>query len=195
MKRSHLVLLLLLLGTRTVFAQDTEQKAQKRPASFGFGVVFNDFITAERIQNAALESVINNKQAAKLGDMAPGLNVTYATGLKPKIDFAANLGFSSGTAYLENKTAPINNTTIVSLDASVQFKMFPESFRAIPYLSAGVGTTIIKGYYGAIMPLGVGFRFRVSDEFGIGIQSQYRVAVTETAGNHLSHGLTIYGKL
>jgi hypothetical protein len=197
MNRMHLALCLMLFLATPAFAQESEESPSRnlRPASFGFGVLFNDFITARNIRNATIESAINNKQIAKLRNMNAGISAVYAQGLLPKLDFAATLGFSSGSVVLRNKSDQIKNLAFLSADASVQAKMLPENFRLIPYLSAGIGASVSDGYYGAMLPLGVGLRFRISDEFSLGLQSQYRVAVTETSGYHLSHGLTVLGKL
>lgn len=191
MKRLHLALSMLLLSTASVFAQE----AEVRPATFGFGLYVNDFTTVRNIRNSSIETVINNKQYSRLRDFSPGIGVSYAKGLKPRVDFAAMLGFASGNVVLRNKPDQEQATTVISADASVQFKMFPESFAVIPYVSAGVGATIAKGYYGAILPVGVGFRVRITDEVAFGVQSQYRIAVTETAGYHLMHGISILGRL
>lgn len=197
MNRMHLALCLLLFFAAPAFAQESEETPNRnlRPATFGFGILFNDFITARNIRNSTIESAINNKQIAKIKDMNAGISVVYAQGLLPKLDFAATLGFSSGSVVLRNKPDQTKNMGFFTADASVQAKMLPENFRLIPYLSAGIGASVSDGYYGAMMPLGVGLRFRISDEFSLGLQSQYRVAVTETSGYHLSHGLTVFGRL
>lgn len=197
MNRMHLALCLLLFFASPVVAQDSEetQNSELRPASLGISVIFNDFITARNIRNSSIESVINNSQTAKLRNMNAGLAVTYAQGLLPKLDLGVTVGFTSGSVVLRNKPDQTKNIGFLTADASVQAKMLPETFRLIPYVSAGIGATVADGYYGAMMPLGVGLRFRISDEFSLGLQSQYRVAVTETSGYHLSHGLTVYGKL
>lgn len=197
MNRMHLALSLMLFFATPAFAQESEETLNQnlRPASFGFGVLFNDFITARNIRNSTIESAINNKQIAKIKDMNAGISVMYAQGLLPRLDFAATLGFSSGSVVLRNKPDQTKNMGFLSADASVQAKMLPENFRLIPYISAGIGASVSDGYYGAMLPLGVGLRFRISDEFSLGLQSQYRVAVTESSGYHLSHGLTVMGRL
>lgn len=197
MKKVCLAACLLLLASVPTFAQDNSEPSTKpiRPASVGFSLIFNDFITARNIRNTSLPATLNNKQTAKLREMAKGVAVHYEQGLTPHLDFAASFGYSSGAIYLENKPDQKRQASFASLDASVQAKMLPENFLLIPYLSAGIGASAVDGYYGAILPLGVGLRLNVSEDFSIGLQSQYRFAVTETAGYHFLHGFTIIGRL
>lgn len=187
----------LLCSFIQVKAQDVSATANEaiRPASFGFGLSLFDFTTASRIRQNTLASTINNKQIAKVSEMAPGVNITYVKGLRSKLDFAASLGFASGRVFLQNYPTTSRKSSFVSADASVQAKLLPEGFFMTPYVSAGVGVTITQGYYGAILPLSAGFRFQLTEEAALGIQSQYRVAITETAGYHFVHGITFFGKL
>ena len=48
--------------------------------------------------------------------------------------------------------------------------MFDESYWVTPYVSAGVGASKYKGYYGAFIPLGVGFKVNLFDEAAVFIQ-------------------------
>lgn len=196
MRSFYLLLCCLFGGAFAVSAQsDNDAPAAIRPANIGFGFNFYDFTTAQRIRQNSLSSTINNDQLAEISDMAPGLSIVYAKGLRPQIDFAASLGIGSGRVFLQNKPNQVRNTSFASADVAVQLKLLPERFVFLPYVSAGIGATVTEGFYGATMPLGVGMRFRISDGTSIGLQSQYRVAVTETAGYHFQHGLTIMGKL
>lgn len=198
MNRLLPVLCLLLFCTTSVCAQESETPSEKpllRPATIGVGVIFTDFTTARSLRNGSLVSAINNDEIASLGDMAAGAAVTYAKGLLPHLDFAATLGYTSGRVVLQNKPDQITKQGFLSLDASFQGKMLPDNFRLIPYVSAGVGASVSNGYFGAMMPLGVGLRLRVSEKLSLGLQSQYRLAITETAGYHFMHGLNIMGSL
>lgn len=199
MKFFYLSLCCLLGSTFTFNAYSQENTtniaATLRPAAIGFGFNMYDFASAQRIRQTSLGSALNNKQVAKFSEMAPGVSVVYAKGLRPKIDFNASIGFGSGKVYLENNPSRVRNTGFVAADASIHLKLLTEEFPVNPFISAGVGATVTEGFYGAILPLGLGIRFRLTDEASIGLQSQYRVAVTETAGYHFIHGITIMGKL
>lgn len=197
MNTKFLLFCCLLCCLAQVKAQDISPapNAVIRPASFGFGMSLFDFSTASRIRQNTLASTINNKQVAKVSEMAPGVHIFIVKGLRSRLDFAASLGFASGRVYLQNNPTTSRKSGFVAADASVQAKLLPEGFFLTPYVSAGVGVTVTQGYYGAILPLGAGFRFQLTDEAALGIQSQYRVAITETAGYHFVHGITFFGKL
>lgn len=197
MNTRFLLFCCLLCSLVQAKAQDvsTTTNTGIRPGTFGFGLSLFDFTTASRIRQNTLSSTINNKQIAKVADMAPGVNFSYVKGLRNKLDFAASLSYASGRVFLENNPTTARKSSFVSADASVQAKLLPEGYFLTPYVSAGVGVTITQGYYGAILPLGAGLRFQLTDEAALGIQTQYRVAVTETAGYHFVHGITFFGKL
>lgn len=195
MKCLYLFVCILGLSFSAFAQEDTTQKSRIRPATFGFGLNFNDFSTASRIRSSSLETVLNNDQSAKLKDMSPGISLFYTKGLFSNLDVTTTLSFGFGSVMLENKPGIEQSGGFVAADASLQLKLLPENFIVNPYVSAGVGGMVSKGYYGAILPLGVGIRFRLSDETSIGVQSQYRVAVTESAGYHFVHGVTIMGRL
>jgi outer membrane protein OmpA-like peptidoglycan-associated protein len=80
------------------------------------------------------------------------------------------------------------------LDASAQFKLVNENYWFIPYADLGVGASVYKSYFGAFLPVGVGFRINFYDEAGINFNSQYRIPVSpETANYHFFHNIGIYG--
>lgn len=194
MKSLSLLLCCLLGGMLQVNAQEANTAVIK-PATFGFGISLFDFTTASRIRQSSLSSVINNKQGAKLEDFAPGANFTYSKGLLPKVDFAATLSFASGSVILQNSPERTRKGGMVAADASIHLKLLTEDFAVVPYLSGGLGATVFKGFYGAMMPLGTGLRFRITEDASLNLQTQYRLAITETAGYHFMHGLTFQAKL
>jgi OmpA-OmpF porin, OOP family len=196
MKSFYLFFCCFLFGSLATSAQNIDAAAPAiRPAAIGFGVTLYDFTTAQRIRRGSLSSTINNKRIAKFRELGPGGSVYYAKGLRPKLDFAASLGYGSGTVYLENNPEKSRNTGFVTADAGIQLKLLTEAFAVNPFVSTGVGVTVTQGFYGAIVPVGLGVRFRITDDAAIVLQSQYRSAITETAGYHFVHGITIMGKL
>lgn len=194
MKSFYLVFCSLLIGAFSANAQDASTDVLK-PTTMGFGLALFDFTTPQRIRSSSLASTINNKRIAKISDFAPGAAFYYVKGLRPKLDFASSIGFGSGRVYLENNPEKVRNTSFLYADAGVQLKLLTEQYAVNPFVSAGLGATVTKGFYGAIIPIGVGIRFRISDEASLVMQSQYRSAITETAGYHIFHGITIMGKL
>ena len=84
-------LLASLLAICFFFLHGFAQNKYIRPKSLGVSFVMNDFKTAQRIKTGSLETVIREKDWAKLKEMSPGLGLTYFQGLSSHIDFAGSL--------------------------------------------------------------------------------------------------------
>ena len=65
--------------------------------------------------------------------------------------------------------------------------MLTEKYMLVPYLSIGAGASKYKGYFSAILPVGLGLQFRLTRETNIVLNSQYRIPVTENAEYHFYH--------
>jgi OmpA-OmpF porin, OOP family len=166
-----------------------------RPPAIGVSFFFNDFTTPQRIRTGSLSGVLREHQWAKFRDMSPGAALTYFDGVQKYIDFAGTLAVSFPTVPLPNK--PNSSTTDAALleaDASFNFKLLPENYWFTPYAIAGVGGSKYKSYYGAFIPLGLGFKVNLFDEAALFISSQYRVPVTtETSNYHFMTSIGIAG--
>lgn len=164
-----------------------------RPKALGLSFIMNDFSTAQRIREGSLAGVFAQKQWAHFSEMSPGLGLTYFKGLTPYIDFAGTLAASYTENALRNKTSS-DDGLLLEGDASANFKMFDESYLFTPYVSAGVGISKFKSYYGAFVPLGLGFKVNLFDEASIFLAGQYRVPVTyETSNYHFMYSFGISG--
>ena len=76
------------------------------------------------------------------------------------------------------------------------FKMTTEDFWVQPYLIAGLSAHKYRSYYGATLPLGMGFKVNLQDEAHIFVNSTYRVPITPETGNyHLQHSIGVVGSL
>lgn len=174
------------LFSLTILLADVCAQTDKpiRKQSLGFSFVINDFATAQRIRTSSLSSVLKDKQFAKSEDFSYGFGINYIKGLTPHIDFAATLGATFSTepefAGREND----GGNTLLQLDAAGHFKMFPDNVILNPYLIAGIGVSSYTNVYGAVLPLGGGFKIRVFDETEIHTQLQYRIPVTPEANNY-----------
>jgi outer membrane protein OmpA-like peptidoglycan-associated protein len=165
-----------------------------RQSAIGISFTLTDFVTAANIRNGSLSQVLINKKLAKFRDMSPGIGISYFKGLRPKIDFAATLNGTFLDYPFRNRAAFGNNNFLLEADASAQFKLVTEDFWVIPYASAGIGAHMYKVYYGAFIPIGIGFRINLFDEAGLNINSQYRIPVNyETSNYHFFHSVGIYG--
>ncbi len=175
---------------------NAQKKDNRRPASIGFSFVLNDYITANRIRTSSLSTVLRDKQWSKFRDGFPGIGITYFQGLHNNIDLAVSLNGAFARIALPSRARFEGDQFLLEADASAQFKMFPESFAVIPYLSAGVGASLYDGKAGAILPLGVGVRLNLFNESSLYINSQYRVPLIKEANDyHFSHSIGISGLL
>lgn len=170
------------------------QTTLNRQPAIGISFTLTDFTTADRIRTGSLTKVINDKQWAKFKEMSPGIALSYYQGLMPRIDFAATLNATFLDYPFRNRPSLGSNNTLLEADASVQLKLVTEDYWVIPYANVGVGAHMYKSYYGAFIPLGVGFRINIFDEAGINVNSQYRIPVNyETSNYHFFHSVGIYG--
>lgn len=182
--------IVLFLLPASVMAQNNSI----RPRAIGISFMLNDFTTAQRIRSGSIEGVIRDDRWAKIKEMSAGLAISYFKGLQKNIDFSSSLGASFVNYPFPNKPSFEKESLLLELDASANFKMFPENYWVIPYLSAGVGASKYKSYYGAFIPLGGGLRVNFFDEASVFIQAQYRVPVTaETSNYHFMYSLGVAG--
>lgn len=191
MKKTVLVALALFVAAAG-FAQDSVSYTGNTSIGFSFG--FYDFITPQRVKAASLATVLREKQQAKLNEMGVGIGFAYFKGLAKKIDFAGTLALASAEYQLLNNPKKVDANLLVQADASLQFKMVPDSYVFVPYLSAGVGANKYGPYYGAFAPLGVGFKLNFFNEGAFFVNARYHLPVTEeTVRGHMVYTFGISG--
>ena len=168
----------------------------KRPTSIGVSFTLTDFATADRIRTTSLSQVIAKDEWAKLKEMSPGISVSYLKGLTPHIDFAATLAGAFLAYPFPNKPPFSEEKLLLAADASAQIKLVTERYWFQPYFTAGVGAHKHRVYYGAFIPVGVGFNIDLFGEAKINIQSRYQIPVTnETANYHFFHSIGVQGRI
>lgn len=176
----------------------TGASAQDKPVrakALGLSFIMNDFTTAQRIRSGSLSKVFNDKSWADFNEMTPGLALSYFKGLKPHIDFAGSLT-ASYLKYPFRDKVSAGDGFLLEGDVSAHFKMFDESYVVTPYVSAGAGISKYRKYYGAFVPLGLGFKVNLFDEASIFLAGQYRVPVTYSTTNyHFMYSFGIAGVL
>lgn len=191
MKKIITALFALYLLVPATYGQDDDI----RPKGLGISFFLNDFVSANRIRTTSLTQVLSNKQFAKLRDMSPGLAITYFKGITRHIDFAGTLGGSFVQYPMPNKVFS-DDKLLTEATAIMNLKLTTEKYWVQPYISAGVGAHKYSVYYGAFMPLGIGFKINFFDEAHLFMNGQYRVPVTtETANYHFQYSLGIAGVL
>jgi OmpA-OmpF porin, OOP family len=193
MKKLLTSLFTICLLAQCGFAQNNNYT---RPKALGVSFVMNDFHTAQLIKSKSMETVLREKQWAKLKDMSPGLALTYFQGLTSHIDFAGSMIMSYVSYPVPNKTTPNTDALLLEADASLNLKLLSDYYWVSPYLNVGLGASKYKNYYGAIMPLGAGLKINFFDEAAVFINTQYRVGITkETTASHFIYSIGIAGVL
>lgn len=172
-----------------------QKEDHRRQQAIGISFFLNDFVTAERIRTTSLNTVLSDKSWAKVRDMAPGLGFHYFKGITNHIDFAAMFGGSYVNYPMPKKTFS-GDKILLEAVAAVNLKLTTEQYWVQPFLIAGVGAHKYRSYYGAFIPLGLGFKINFFDEAHLFMNSQYRVPVTtETANYHFQHSLGFAGAI
>lgn len=192
MRKSLVSLLAFVLIYTGVIAQD---KQYIQPATFGIHFLFNDFETATAIRSSSLSSVINNKQFGKLKNMDQGLALSYGKGLSRYFDFTSMLAGSFLDYPVPGKDDDAGQNLLLEADASIRGKMFSDRYWFNPYLQLGVGVSKYQGYFGTFMPVGVGIQINFFDEAYLLINSQYRVAISESTNYHFVHSIGLVGNI
>jgi OmpA-OmpF porin, OOP family len=166
----------------------------KQPA-LGINFFFNDFKGAAFLRQNGLAVTTRERKLSNFKQMNPGLSVSYITGFTNHFDIAGSLGGSFLDYPIPNHSSFSNDNLLLEGDLSVRAKMFTDNYWLSPYLSAGIGGSKYKGYYGAFMPVGVGLQVNFFDEAFLFINSQYRIAISDNAAYHLYHSIGIAGNL
>lgn len=174
-----------------VFAQND----YKKPASLGVHFFYDDFKTAAEVRASSISDVLKNNDWRKTSRMSPGLALSYLQGVGKKIDFAATLSGSFLDYPLPNKPAFLTNNLLLELAATANVKFTTDQYWVSPFVTAGVGASKYKGYYGAFVPLGLGLQVNLFDEAYLLINSQYRVPITENVAYHFYHSFGVAGPL
>ena len=106
-------------------------------------------------------------------------NVDYPTSSKDSVVI-------SRTQYGETKYRVL----LAELDARINFNILPkEDYIISPYVFAGITGSHHPPYFGADVPLGVGFNFNLSKDHNLflNLESCYKIAATDHDQNHLQH--------
>ena len=184
-----------LLFTCLYYSVSAQTPSYKQPSTIGIHFLFNDFATAADIRNSSLSSVLNNKRFGKLKDMQQGLAITYGKGISDNFDFVSMLAGSFLKYPVPGREQESNEALLFEGDVSVRGKMFSDHFWFVPFLQLGAGISKYKGYWGTYIPAGAGIQINFFDEAYIVINSQYRIAVSESTSYHFVHGIGLVGNI
>jgi len=171
----------------TAMAQDDYKKAP----TFGFHFALNDFQTASELRSVGLGNVLKEKNWSNTKRMISGLAVSYMQGLSTNVDFAATLSGSYLDYPIPNKVTDGQQNLLLEAAATANLKLVSDKYFLSPYITAGIGASKYKGYYGAFLPIGLGLQFKITDNTFLHVNSQYRVAITENTAYHLYHSFGV----
>ncbi|HXB43231.1 MAG TPA: OmpA family protein [Puia sp.] len=194
MKKFISVLLVLGFSSNMSFAQIDNYI--KKP-SFSFYFVLDDFNGAIYFHSHDLRDAVNNHQLTDFKGMDPGLAIGYLRGISKHFDFAGTFSFNT-TDYptrANDGTTLGSRGALLEADASVVGKMFDDGHFFTPFFKVGVGASQFQGYYGAFIPLGVGFQFKLAPDAFALFNWQYRLPVTEIVNYHFYYSVGIAGSI
>jgi OOP family OmpA-OmpF porin len=192
MKKWLLMFLLVPGLLQVAFGQDN---AYIKQPLLGVNFLFNDFNGANYFNKFGLNRAIRDKQLGQFKNMAPGLAINYLKGISQHLDLSVGLGGSFLDYPISGKAPFGNDNLLLEGDVSVNAKMLTDKYWFTPYVSAGVGASKYKGYYGAMVPLGVGLQVNFYDEAFLFINGQYRMSITENTANHLYYSIGVAGNI
>jgi OmpA-OmpF porin, OOP family len=167
---------------------------KKRPA-LGVHFILNDFKTAAAIRTTSLSSVLRNKQYKQTKNMAAGMALSYLQGLSNNIDFETSVSGSFLDYPVPAKPLTSQTNLLLEAVATANVKLTSDKYWVSPFITAGVGASKYKGYYGAFVPAGLGLQINLYDDAFILLNSQYRIPVTENTAYHLYHSFGVAGNI
>ena len=195
MKKTLVTFLVLSVLSGSVLSQ--EKKTYLKPPSLGFSFILNDFQTAQRIRSTSLSAVFRDKKVSKIKEMSPGLAINYFKGLNNYMDAALTLSgsfldypFDNGNTSTAGK-----ESLLLELDASLHAKLLPDNYIVDPFFSIGVGASRYRGYYGAILPVGLGLQINLFNDSYLMVNSQYRIKVSDNSNYHLYFSIGFTGTI
>ena len=165
------------------------QSDYKKAPTVGIHFALTDFKTAAELRSNGFASVVESGKWSKMNRMNAGMAVSYLQGLGNNIDFGTTLSGTFVTYPVPNKTNYSKRGLLLEAAATAHLKLLSDKYFFTPYLTAGIGASKFRGYYGAFAPLGLGFQFKLADNVFANINSQYRVPVTENVAYHLYHSI------
>jgi OmpA-OmpF porin, OOP family len=173
----------------------SQQKSYKQPATLGIHFIFNDFVTAQLIRATSLSTVLREHRFGKLRDMSQGLALSYGHGLSENFDFSSTLAGSFLSYPFQHRQPPGSDYLLLEADACIRGKMLSDKYWFVPYLQVGVGVSKYQGYWGTFIPAGLGIQLSFFGEAYLQINSQYRIAVTESTNYHFVHSIGLVGNI
>jgi OmpA-OmpF porin, OOP family len=189
------LLLVFLTSVFFILNNYSQEKSYKQPTTLGIHFIFNDFATAQLIRSTSLSAVLRDHRFGKLSEMSQGLALSYGKGLSEHFDFSSTLAGSFLSYPFQHRPASGSDYLLLEADASIRGKMLSDRYWFVPYLQVGAGVSKYQGYWGTFIPAGIGIQISFFGEAYLLINSQYRIAVTESTNYHFWHGIGLVGNI
>ncbi|MFN6245535.1 MAG: OmpA family protein [Chitinophagaceae bacterium] len=175
MKKICILLIGVVLSTM-VIAQD----ATVKKAAIGFRVSYLDFKKTNLTEG--------------LSTGVPAFGIQYFKGIRPKLDFMANLDLASiKYPYYTSLKVPkaTSNQTYAAIDFNVNYKLTTDDKKIVPFLTAGIGVGADHfSYYTAYAPIGAGIQIKAKYGSFVNIMSTYRAEASSLTKMHYSHSIS-----
>lgn len=163
----------------------------KKLPSLGVHFFFNDFQTAAELRANGLNNVLREKNFTKIKRMSPGIAFSYLEGLGSHLDFAGTISASFSDYPVPNVALSNRESLVLEAVATANLKLLTDKYCINPFLTAGVGASKYKGFYGAFVPIGAGLQFKLFKDVFALVNTQYRVPITENTAYHFYHSVGV----
>jgi OOP family OmpA-OmpF porin len=171
-------------------------KNKKEPA-IGIHFSLYDFNSAALLHTAGLSQTLQSGSFTNIGNMQPGLAVSFQNGLTDHLDYVVRYTgafvtypFPNYNAYAEEEPYLLS-----SLDSYLELKLFSDRYWVSPFLSGGIGAFDYQGSFGAYMPLGAGMQVNFFDQAFLFCHVQYNVGVSENAAPTFYYSIGVAGNI
>lgn len=171
-------------------------KYKKEPA-IGIHFSLYDFNSAAILRTSGLGQVLSSSSYTKIGNMQPGLAISFQNGLTNHLDYVVRYtgAFVTYPFPAYNADAEAQPYLLSALDAFLELKLFSDRYWVSPFLSGGVGTFDYQSNFGAYMPLGVGLQVNFFDQAFLNLHVQYNVGVSENAAATFYYSIGVTGNI
>lgn len=166
-----------------LYAQDKDLKKQP---TLMVNLGMYDFKSAAAMKASGFSTVLKDHNWARFSDMKASMGLSYIQGLTNKMDVQTSLYAAFLDYPFKSRASLGNDKFLLEVDASINFKLLPDSYAVVPFVSAGVGVSKHNIYWGAFAPVGAGFQVNLGNSETFLITSmQYRFGVSSLASDHL----------
>jgi OmpA-OmpF porin, OOP family len=178
---------LLLLYSNHGLAQTNKPK----DILIGLHFFYNDFKTAELIQQSSIGKVVQQKTWSKPLVMQSGFGLSALKYYNQKIAFyaaanASRMDYPNAAYQYQNK-----DKFLLDISVGTQISMFPKKTFINPYISGGITINSWGGKGGYLLPVGMGIQINLFKESFINANFQKQFAITKNATTHFYYNLGI----